>query len=79
MELFGRIIFMGGVLLLLIFNFYIIVKAFMYKITQGLLCLFIPAYIFYYALRKETRQTNALIVNFLGMIMLIIGAVMLSF
>lgn len=79
MELSGKIMLFGGMLLLIISQLYVVAKAFTYKFAQGLFCIFIPAYAFYFALREETRLTRAIKLYSLGIIMLIIGAVMLSF
>lgn len=79
MELSGKIIFFAGLLLLVISHFYVVVNAFRYRFVQGFFCLFVPAYIFYFALREETRQAKAIKMYGFGIVLLIGGAVVLSF
>ena len=79
MGTIGKLFLFGGFLLVLICQFYIVVRAFKYKFLSGVFCFIIPAYVLYYAMREETRQTKALIGWGAGLIISIVGVVILSF
>ncbi|MBI2412220.1 MAG: hypothetical protein HYV24_03320 [Deltaproteobacteria bacterium] len=67
---------MGGLAGAAIIQLYIVVAAFREKIVQGILCLFVPGYILYYALKEKRARLLAGWVA--GIIALIVGAAMLS-
>ncbi|MBI5455273.1 MAG: hypothetical protein HY956_11630 [Deltaproteobacteria bacterium] len=77
MELAGKMFFIGGLAGVAVIQLYLVVKAFREKFIQGLLCLFVPGYILYYAL-KEKGRVRLLAGWALGTIALIAGAAMLS-
>lgn len=76
MELAGKLIFMGGLAGAAIIQLYIVVAAFRERFIQGLLCLIVPGYILYYALKE--KRARLLAGWAAGIIALIAGAAMLS-
>lgn len=78
METVGKFLLFGGFLVAVISQIYIIVLAFRKKIIDGILCFVVPAYILYWAMRQETRQTKVLITWSAGLVAFIVGVALLS-
>ena len=54
---------------------YILIQSFRYALSQGLLCLLFPGYILLYAMRRETKETKALLCWAVGLIAFIVGLI----
>ena len=78
METMGKLLLFGGFLVALICQMYVVVLAFRKKVIDGILCLVVPAYILYWAMRQDTRQAKVLMAWAAGLVALIIGVVLLS-
>ena len=74
----GLILLLVGGLASFICSIVILIAAFQDSVAQGLLCLFIPFYIFYYALAVFQNEKKGLILLgcFGGWVLAIIGNVM---
>jgi hypothetical protein len=78
MDIAGRILLFGGFFVVFAFQMYIVVLAFRRRVLQGFLCLIVPAYIVFWAMRAETRRPKALMAWFGGFLAIIIGVVVLT-
>lgn len=78
METVGKLLLFGGFLVAVICQMYIVVLAFRKKVIDGILCFVVPAYILYWAMRQETRQTKVLLTWSAGLVALIAGVALLS-
>ncbi len=75
----GSILWIIGAIAAFIAGIMILIDAFKLETTQGLLCLFVPFYAFYYLFAKYTNEGNkktVMLLFFGGMGILIIGAIM---
>jgi len=77
-EAIGKFLLFGGPLVVIICQLYIAVSAFRRKFIQGLLCVIVPAYVLFWAMRGETRQPRALLAWGLGIVAFIVGILLLS-
>lgn len=64
-----------GLLITIVAQLYIVVKAFRVSPLKGFLCLLIPGYILFFATTRNTRQTKALIFWAVGLLLFIVGLV----
>jgi uncharacterized membrane protein len=66
---------LGGVLVMLICQDIVAVKAFKKSVREGMLCAMIPGYLLFYGSRDETRQVKPLVGWLAGMGLLLMGLV----
>ena len=66
---------LGGLLIILICQDVVAVKAFPRSVREGLLCAIVPGYILFYASREESRQVKPLIGWLAGLGILLMGLV----
>ena len=78
METTVKILALGGFILAVFCQIYIVIQAFRDKIPQGLLCSVIPFYALFWAHREETRRPKALALWGSGFGLTVIGAALLS-
>jgi inner membrane protein involved in colicin E2 resistance len=78
MESIGKICLMVGFLILISAQIYLTLIAFKRKFIDGFLCIVLPAYVCYFALKKETQQNKVLIIWGSGVVLLILSAFMLT-
>lgn len=78
MELAGKLLLFGGLLVAIISQLYIVILAFRRRFIEGLLSLIVPGYILFFARREETRQTRVLLAWGLGVIAFVAGVAVLS-
>jgi len=78
MYVIGRLLLFGGFLLAIGVPIYIVVLAFKKSAIEGLLCLIVPAYILYWAMREETKQPRALLTWVGALVSYIVGMAMLT-
>ena len=78
MEVVGKLLLFGGLLLAIVCQLYIAVLAFRRKFIEGLLCFVVPAYILFWAKREKTRQPTVLLLWGLGIVAFIAGVILLS-
>ena len=64
---------LGGLLIILICQDIVAVKAFPRSVREGLLCAIVPGYILYYASREESRQVKPLIGWLVGLGIMLMG------
>jgi hypothetical protein len=64
---------LGGVLVMLICQDIVAVKAFKKSVREGMLCAMIPGYLLFYGSRDETRQVKPLIGWLVGLGILLMG------
>jgi predicted Kef-type K+ transport protein len=64
-----------GWIITIVAQLYIVVQAFRVSPLKGFLCLLIPGYILYFGTTKNTRQTKALILWGIGLLLFIVGLV----
>lgn len=78
MEAVGMLALFGGLLLAIVVQIRIVVLAFKRNLIQGLCCIFVPAYILFFAMREETRQPRLLLLWAVGLVVFVIGVGLLS-
>ena len=64
---------LGGLLIMLICQDVVAVKAFPRSVREGLLCAIVPGYILLYASREESRQVKPLIGWLVGLGIMLMG------
>jgi hypothetical protein len=64
---------LGGLLIILICQDIVAVKAFPRSVREGMLCAIVPGYILLYASREETRQVKPLIGWLVGLGIMLMG------
>jgi hypothetical protein len=64
---------LGGLLIILICQDVVAVKAFPRSVREGLLCAIVPGYIIFYASREESRQVKPLIGWLVGLGVMLMG------
>ncbi len=77
MEIIGKMLLFGGLIIVIVSHLYIVMLAFRRKIIQGLLALIIPGYVIIFAIREESQHFNALVILSLGLIASITGGIIL--
>ena len=78
MEVVGKLLLLGGFLLAIICQIVIGILAFKRKFIEGIFCIFVPAYVLFYAMRQETRKPKILALWGGGLVISIIGVILLS-
>ena len=78
MDILGRLLLFGGLIIAVVAQIYIVVLAFKRSVGEGLLCLIVPAYVLFWAMRQETRQPKLLLAWVSGLVAFIMGIAFLS-
>ena len=79
MEIVGKFLLFGGLLLALISQIYIIVLAFKFRFSAGLFCLLItPIYAFFSDLHKDNKVRIGLKVWIVSLVLIVIGTFVLT-